>query len=192
MRASSPIMTVALLTVALGPPGGLPAQEQAQPREKDAKDETAANMDKLAMTKAVACRSIEGFEQYEVLPSGELTAEEKLQVYYRPLHCRFALKGEEYLIHLTQDGQIRRKGEKQVLRRKKNILDYEAKTRQQPAWLFLRNSVPLKGLPPGDYEYDIILRDEYNPGPPATQSLPFRIIPPALPKAKPPASDQNE
>ena len=93
------------------------------------------------------------------------------------------MKGDDYLVHLTQDGQIRRKGDKTVLRSKQKILDYEAKTRQPPDWIFLRNSVPLKGLPPGEYEYDIILRDEYNPGPPVTQMVRFRIIPPALPKA---------
>jgi hypothetical protein len=162
----------------------LQAQEPKATPGSEVREEPGNAADKLAMTKAVACRSIDGFEQYEVLPNAELTAEEKLQIYYRPLHCKFAVKGEEYLIHLRQDGQIRRKGEKLVLRRKKNILDYEAKTRQPPDWIFLRNSVPLKGLPPGEYEYDIILRDENNPGPPAVQSLPFRIIPPTLPTAK--------
>ena len=48
--------------------------------------------------------------------------------------------------------------------------------------IFLRNSFSLKGLPPGVYEYDIILRDELKPDLPATQSLRFRIIPPALPE----------
>lgn len=134
------------------------------------------------MTKAVTCKSIEGFEDYEPLPRGELTAEEKLQIYYRPLNYRTVRLGKDHTAHLTQDGQIRRKGEKTVLRRKKNILDYEAKRPEPLGEIFLRNSVALKGLPPGDYEYDIILCDENNPGPPVTQSLKFRVIPPAVPK----------
>jgi hypothetical protein len=149
---------------------------------KDQEQDTN-EVDKLKIAKAVACRSIDGFERYEPLPDGALTAEEKLQIYYRVLHCKFAVKGDEYAVHLVQDGQIRRRGEKAVLRRKQKILDYEAKSSSLPDWIYLRNSVPLKGLAPGDYEYDIILRDEYNPGPAVVRSVRFRIIPPALPKA---------
>jgi hypothetical protein len=134
----------------------------------------------LKMTKAVACRSIDGYEQYEPLPGGALTSEEKLQIYYRPLNYKIVEVGNEFMLHFTQDGQIRRKGEKGVLRRKKNILDYEGKSPQPPGWIYLRNSVPLKGLPPGEYEYDIILRDENNPAPPVTQAVSFRIIPPGI------------
>ena len=35
-----------------------------------------------------------------------------------------------FTAHLTQDGQLRRKGEKKVLLSKKKLLDYEAKSRQ--------------------------------------------------------------
>ena len=134
------------------------------------------------MTKAVACKSIEGYEDYELLPRGELTAEEKLLVYYRPLNYKIVRQGKDYMAHLTQDGQVRRKGEKTVLLRKKNLLDYEAKKAEPLGEIYLRNSFALKGLAPGDYEYDIILRDENNPGPPVTQSVKFRVIPPILPK----------
>jgi hypothetical protein len=153
------------------------------PSEKDDKP--------LAMTRAVACRSIDGFEQYEPLPGGALTADEKLQVYYRPLNYSTSQEGEVYRVHLIQDGQIRRKGEKAVLRSKKNILEYEPKSREPLGTIFLKNSVPLKGLPPGDYEYDIILRDENRPGPPVLQSLKFRIVRAELPGAKQPHPKRN-
>jgi hypothetical protein len=162
---------------------GLLAQEPASESGRHSRELTTVGHEKLKIAKAVACRSIDGYERYTPLPGGTITAEEKLQIYYRVLHCKFAVKGDEYLVHLTQDGQIRRKGDKTVLRSKQKILDYEAKTSNQPDWIFLRNSVPLKGLIPGDYEYDIILRDEFNPGPPVTQTVRFRIIAPALPGA---------
>jgi hypothetical protein len=145
-------------------------------------DEDAETGQKLKMTKAVACLSIDGYEQYEVLPKASLTSDEKLLVYYRPLNYKVTNQGAEYLVHFTQDGQIRRAGEKTVLRRKKNLLDYEAKTRETPGPVFLRNSVSLKGLPPGEYEFDIILRDEISHGPAVTQSLKFRVIPALQPK----------
>jgi hypothetical protein len=159
-------------------PRELLAQADRSPRIPSAANDSSKDTPALKMTKAVACRSIDGYEQYEPLPGGSLTSEEKLQIYYRPLNYKTIQVGDEYVNHFTQDGQIRRKGEKAVLRRKKNILDYEGKSRQPPDWIFLRNSVPLKGLPPGEYEYDIILRDENSPAPPATQSVRFRIIPP--------------
>jgi hypothetical protein len=136
----------------------------------------------LKMTRAVACLSIDGYEQYEVLPKASLTSDEKLLVYYRPLNYKITNQGAEYLVHFTQDGQIRRAGEKTVLRRKKNFLDYEAKTREPPGPVFLRNSVSLKGLPPGEYEFDVILRDENSKVPAVTQSLKFRVIPAVQPK----------
>ena len=101
------------------------------------------------MTQPVACRSIDGYEQFERLPGAALTSEEKLQVYFRPVNYKVVHEDDLYKIHFSQDGQIRRKGEKPVLRRKKNILDYESKTPHPLGWLFLRNSVPLKGLAPG-------------------------------------------
>jgi hypothetical protein len=145
-------------------------------------DEHAETGQKLKMTKAVACLSIDGYEQYEVLPKASLTSDEKLLVYYRPLNYKITNEGAVYLVHFTQDGQIRRAGEKTVLRRKKNLLDYEAKTREPPGPVFLRNSVSLKGLPPGEYEFDIILRDENSHEAAVTQALKFRVIPAVQPK----------
>ena len=43
--------------------------------------------------------------------------------------------------------------------------------------LYLVNTVGMKNLPPGDYEFDIILHDTLDPGSSATQTLPFTIIP---------------
>jgi hypothetical protein len=134
------------------------------------------------MTKAVLCRSIDGFEQYEVLPGAAQTADEKLLVYYRPLDYKVVQKDDLFTAHLTQDGQIRRQGEKAVLLRKKMILDYQPKSPEPLGPIFLRNSFSLKGLRPGDYEYEIILRDENQPGPPAIQTLKFRVVPAVLPE----------
>jgi hypothetical protein len=173
-----------------------PCDLLAQADRSDSRPDDPADSSKgsssLKMSKAVACRSIDGYEQYEPLPGGALTAEEKLQIYYRPINYKTAQRGNEFVLHFTQDGQIRRKGEKAVLRRKKNILDYEGKSRQPVDWIFLRNSVPLKGLPPGEYEYDITLRDENNPGTTASQSVSFRIVPPGIPPATKESSKEKK
>jgi hypothetical protein len=140
----------------------------------------------LRISTAAVCRSIDGYEDYELLPDAALTSEEKLHIYYRPSGYTIVSRGDDYLAHFLQDGQIRRKGEKAVLRRKRNILDYEAKSQQPPERIFLRNSVPLKGLPPGEYEYDILLRDANGGGAVVTRSLAFKIIPPSRPEGGPP------
>jgi hypothetical protein len=138
--------------------------------------------DPLGMTRAVACLSIDGYERYEPLPNAELTSEEKLLVYYRPLHYRIDREGSTYHAHLTQDGEIHRRGEKAALQRKANMVDFEVKEKSSPDFLFIRNTVSLKGLKEGDYDFVIILRDTLGQKPPAQQAMPFRIVPVKLPK----------
>ncbi len=43
--------------------------------------------------------------------------------------------------------------------------------------IYLRQTVSLKGLAPGDYELTIILHDELGKGATATQVVKFKIIP---------------
>ena len=62
---------------------GLMAQEPTAGRASAPRDGTTVGPDKLKIAKAVACRSIDGYERYQPLPGGAITAEEKLQVYYR-------------------------------------------------------------------------------------------------------------
>jgi hypothetical protein len=159
----------------------LGAQEKPA-RQEEERPEKVAKPVHLRMSPAVACRSIDGYERFEILPARTLTAEEKLLVYYRPLNYKTVQRDNRFTAHLTQDGQVRRKGEKMVLLRKKSLLDYEPKSANPLGPIYLRNSFSLKGLPPGEYEYDIILRDENEPGPPAIQALKFRIVAPVLPE----------
>jgi hypothetical protein len=130
------------------------------------------------MSKAVVCRDIAGYEDYEPLAEPELTSDEKLLIYYRPLHFRVEQKGKLYRAHLIQDGRIRRKGQKQVLQSKDKMLSYEPKSERPFNQLYLRSIVSLKDLKPGEYEFEIILHDELAKGPPASQTLSFRVVPP--------------
>jgi hypothetical protein len=141
----------------------------------------------LRMSPAIACRSIEGFEKYDPLKVVELTGDEKLLIYYRPEGFRTSRREDEYVVHFTQGGRIRRKGEKFVLRAKAKLLDVESAFPGYPECLYLRNTVSLKGLPPGDYEFDIILHDENSPGSIAFQTIGFRVIPPR-PVVQPPVA----
>lgn len=138
--------------------------------------------ERLTLTQPVACRSIEGFESFEPLPEATLTADEKLLVYYHPLNYRVVQTGKTHHIHLAQAGQIRRRGEKAVLLRKENLLDFEVKVDYPPNPVYLKNTISLKGLKPGDYDYDVILRDKQAPTQMAKQTLQFRVIAADVPK----------
>jgi hypothetical protein len=134
----------------------------------------------LTIAAAVVCSEVKGYEDFEPLPDAALTSEEKLLVYYRPLHYLTDRTGSSNHIHLVQDGQIRRKGEKGVLFTKSKMIDYDWKSQEQDNPVYMRSTYSLKGLKPGEYEFDIILHDLLAPGEPtARQSLPFRVIPPA-------------
>jgi hypothetical protein len=136
----------------------------------------------LQMSPAVVCRSIDGYEAYEPLPGAALTSDEKLLVYYRPFGYATALIDGSYQAHLIQDGQIRKRGEKAILRQKLKLLDYTPKSRQVPRYLYLRNTISLKGLPPGDYDLVVILHDALTKAHPATQVVKFRVIPAVDPR----------
>jgi hypothetical protein len=131
----------------------------------------------LRMSRAVVCTSIDGYESYKKLPGAALTSDEKLLVYYRPIDYQTAFVDGSFQAHFTQDGQIRKHGEKAILREKLKLLDCTAKGDLPPEALFLRNTVSLKGLTPGEYDFTIILHDEIAKSPPATQVVRFRIVP---------------
>jgi hypothetical protein len=139
----------------------------------------------FTMAPAVACSSIAGYEDYKILPGAALTSDEKLLVYYRPLNYQIEQSGSTRHIHLIQDAQIRRRGEKAVLMIKLKLVDYEWKSDDPERTVYIRNIVSLKGLKPGKYDYGIILHDKLAPGEPtARQTLPFRVIPPGPRKSE--------
>jgi hypothetical protein len=130
------------------------------------------------MTDAIVCRSIEGYEDYEPLPGAAMTADEKLLIYYRPLNYRSTLNQGWYQAHFTQDGEIRKRGAKKFIRQKLKVLDYTTpKTEQPPELIYLRNTISLKGLEPGEYDFVITLHDEVAKSAPARQIVKFRVIP---------------
>ena len=75
----------------------------------------------------------------KLLPGAAQTADEKLLVYYRPLDYKTLQKDGLFTAHLTQDGQVRRQGEKTVLLGKKLLLDYEPKSPDPLGPIYFRN-----------------------------------------------------
>jgi hypothetical protein len=136
----------------------------------------------LSMGPGVVCKSIDGFEDYEPLPGAAQTSDEKLLVYIRAdgFQTEKVDKGVE--AHLTADGEVRKRGEKALLRQKKKMLDYKPKAASFPERVYLKASVSLKGLTPGEYDFTIILHDEIAKGSSASQVIKFKVIPPKDPR----------
>jgi hypothetical protein len=137
----------------------------------------------FGMTMPVACKEIRGFEDFQELPGAALTSDEKLLVYFRPRHYKSAKVGAEFEAHLTQDGRIRRRGEKAVLWSKAKLLDYRVKTDMPPQSIYMRNTISVKALKPGEYDYDITLHDAIGRSAPVVRTLPFTIVPAAAPSS---------
>ena len=129
----------------------------------------------FGFTQPIACKEINGYERFVPLPDAALTSEDKLLVYFRPRHFKTIRKGNDYEAHFTEDARVRRRGEKVPLWSKKNLLDYTAKGTSPTLPVSLRNTIAIKGLRPGEYVLEIVLRDEVSRGAPAHGTLNFTI-----------------
>ena len=134
------------------------------------------------MAPPIVCKSIDGYEDYEPLPGAAQTSDEKLLVYIRPTGFQIEKVEKGYQSHLTADGEVRRRGEKTILRQKKKLLEYKPVYETFERVIYLKQSVSLKGLAPGDYELTIILHDELAKGATVTQVVKFKIIPAVDPR----------
>ncbi len=77
--------TLALTLTLLGAPSAARAQTAPTPVQPPGAPSTPKRKSSLRMTPGIVCRSIDGYEQYKVLPRAEQTSDEKLLVYFRPL-----------------------------------------------------------------------------------------------------------
>jgi hypothetical protein len=166
-------------------PTKLRGQSGAEAPDQTSAQKRAERKTSLRMTPGIVCRSIKGYEDYEVLPKAAQTSDEKLLVYLRPLGYQTELVDGAYEAHLVPDFQIRKRGQKAILLQKLKMYEYKPRSDQPPRYLYMKNLISLKGLPPGDYDLTIVLHDEIAKGPPATQVVRFRVIPAGeIPKAE--------
>ena len=134
------------------------------------------------MTPGVVCRSIDGYEDYEVLPKAAQTSDEKLLVYFRPLGYQSEIVDGAYQAHLVPDFQIRKRGEKAILLQKPKMYEYKPRSEQPPQISLHEERDLAQGARAGDYDLTLILHDEIAKGPPATQIVRFRVLAPDEPQ----------
>jgi hypothetical protein len=145
------------------------------------------------MSRAVVCRTIDGYENFVPLPGAAQTSDEKLLIYYRPLRYKIDFVDGYYTAHLIQDNEIRKRGKKGIVREKRKVVEFQPKQKQPLGPFYIRNTISLKGLTPGDYELTIMLRDELDQGsPPSRQVVKFKVIPAIDPRTKAPSKKTDE
>lgn len=141
----------------------------------------------FGMSPPVACKEVRGFGDYDPLSAPALTSDEKLLVYFQPRHYKTARVGEKYEAHFVQEGRIRRRGAKGVIWSKPKLLDFTASSVDPPRQVYLRNTISLKGLKPGEYDYDVVLHDAVGRSASAVRTLPFTIVEAAAKAEAPPS-----
>jgi hypothetical protein len=174
------VLTAVVLLLAAG---------AAQPDTRGGGDEDEDD-GSFGFSKPIACKEVRGYEDYDPLPGAALTHDEKLIIYYLPRHFKTERKGKKYRVHFTQQGRIRRRGQKAVIWSLPKTLEYKDESDGPPRSIFLTNKLALKALPPGDYEYEIVLNDAVGGSTAATRTLPFTILPSPDPKAPAPEKDE--
>jgi hypothetical protein len=129
------------------------------------------------MEPGIVCKAIDGYEDYEPLPGAAQTSDEKLLVYVRPFGFESEKVDAGYQSHLTVDGEVRKRGGKAILRQKRKLLEYKPQAAFPPRFIYMKCSISLKGLAPGDYDLAIVLHDHVAKGPPVSQVVKFKVVP---------------
>ncbi len=136
----------------------------------------------LALSEPIACRAVRGYGDYDALDEPALTKDEKLLLYVQPSNHTIEPVGDKFRVHLTEDLQIRRKGQKRVLWSRQKIVEFRTESPERPERLYLGTTVGLKSCTPGTYVAEITLNDQLAPGGArTTRSFEFRVIPTPAP-----------
>ena len=131
------------------------------------------------VTQPVVCKEIRGFDDYDLLPGAAVTKDDKLLVYFTPHHFKTARVGKKYQAHFSEGGLIRRRGQKAVLWSREKLLELKSTYDAPPKGIFIKNTVSVKELKPGEYEFEVTLHDMVGDSPPSTRTVPFRVVPSA-------------
>ncbi len=175
-------MIVAGLTAAQAQESKPAPKEKPQTASTTVKGKFPLPESELELTTPVACRAIRGYNDYDEMETPTLTPDEKLIVYYNVFRFKSKSKGSRYQIHLVQDGRIVRKRDDALMFLKDNMIDFTSFVSDRDGTLYLHSAVSLKGLRPGEYEFEVSLRDEVAKTAPVKRRVAFRVV--ASPDAK--------
>ena len=133
------------------------------------------NRGTLAFREVALCSKVIGFGSYVPLPESAIRQGGEFLLYYEPVNVFTNRVKGQYEIWYTQDIVLEgRDGE--ILYEQEDLLVFRYYSRSPVFDLFATNSLSLGTLPPGDYLYKAVLKDQLKDAR-ANLALPFRIVP---------------
>jgi hypothetical protein len=133
------------------------------------------NRGTLAFREAALCSKVIGFGSYVPLPEPTIQQGGEVLLYYEPVNVFTNRVEGQYEIWYTQD--IVLEGEDgEILYEQEDLLAFHYYSRSPVFDLFATNSLSLGNLPPGDYVYKAVLKDQLKDAR-ANLALAFRIVP---------------
>ncbi|MBN1835077.1 MAG: hypothetical protein JW820_04445 [Spirochaetales bacterium] len=133
------------------------------------------NRGALSFKDVSLCSKVIGFGSYVPLPEPAISQGGELLLYYEPVNVFTNRVQGQYEIWYTQD-IVLESGDGEVLYEQEDLLAFHYYSRSPVFDLFATNSLTLGNLPPGDYVYRAVLKDQLKEAR-AEMSLPFRIVP---------------
>ena len=129
----------------------------------------------LEMSKPVACRIISGHNDYQALEDPSVSLDEKLLIYTNVTGYTVRQEKAKFQVHLVQDVNLRKQGEKRVIWGRKKIIDFLGEDDVRPDHIYLGTTIGVKHLKPGSYQAELILTDQFNPEQTHRQTIDFKV-----------------
>lgn len=118
------------------------------------------NRSELGVDKFTLCSNILGYGQYVAIPENKVKEGSKVYFYYEPVNLFTNKKDGVYGIWFTQDIIVKGQDGSEILN-SKDALNFNYQTVSPVLDVFATNSLDLGKLPPGIYQFVIVLNDRY-------------------------------
>lgn len=133
------------------------------------------NKGKLGIRNFTLCSKIIGYAQYTPLSSNKVKAGREIHFYYEPVNLYTERSKGTYHIWYTQDVILTTQDGKEIYRAEE-ILNFNYRTKAPVLDIFATNSINLGHLPPGVYNFKVIVHDKLRKED-TSHTYKFEIIP---------------
>ncbi len=174
-----PLLAVMLCAV-LSPASAARAltAEEAHARITELKEEilTVQNEAPLGINNLTLVERVDGYGDIIPLQSPSIPQGSALILYFEPTNWRTVMTQELYRFHIAQDILLENAAGEPLFQQE-GFLQFKRDTTQPTMDLFVKNTVNLGALPPGDYRIKGVLHDVYAEAQ-VPFEIPFSITPP--------------
>lgn len=119
------------------------------------------NKGELGISKFTLCSNVLGFGQYVPIANNQVKAGSKVYFYYEPLNLFTNRKDGIYAIWFTQDMILKSEDGTELLN-SKDALNFNYQAVSPVMDIFATNSLDLGKLPPGIYQFIVVIKDKFS------------------------------